>query len=264
MKSAFTAYFANAGLEALSGFGRGALGREGGTEPGGGDGGLYFDEWLGLWAVSESQETSFTTNYFLDEALTLPAGSSVSSWTNSDAESTGTSQVDITAGPSAGYKLRSEYTFNNLVFSGSYSSLVDHPVHGHSEDSGVWNADGSGSYDSLWSKGADFFEHHGVWRADGSWSNSSSGSDGYGMVLNGLADGSGTGSLTGHDPLLPATIVWNTQGQGVITWADGSTTEFSWYGIAGEPGVTDGGDGSGSGGSSDGDSGGGTGGSTGL
>jgi hypothetical protein len=262
LKSAFSAHSANANMEALSGLGRGSRGGADGTEPGGDGSGPYYDEWLGLWAVSTWDTTSFTTSYFLDEALTLPAGSSISSWTNTETESTGTSQVDITAGPSTGYKLRSEYTFSNSTFSGSYSSLVDHPIFGHSEDSGVWNADGSGSYDSLWSKGADFFEHHGVWNADGSWSNSSSGSDGYGMTLNGRADGSGTGSLTGPDPLLPAIIAWNTLGQGLITWADGSTTEFSWFGIAGDPGgATGGGDGSG-GGSSDGS--GGTGGSPGL
>jgi hypothetical protein len=45
--------------------------------------------------------------------------------------------------------------------------------------------------------------------------------------LNYNADQSGTGTVTGDDTsVLPATIVWDANGSGTITFKDGSTETF--------------------------------------
>lgn len=232
----FNSHSANAGIESF--IGRfGGLSRSGQTRE---SGAPYFDQFLGVWVVDSSTTTSYTATYSLDEAGTQPAGSSVSTWVTTESGSSGTSQVRITAGPNAGYTLDSTYTSDDLLNSGSYSSASFSPVYGTSQDEGEWRADGSGSYLSRWTQGSEFRQYQGTWSGDGSWTSTSTSSDGYTMTLNGIADGSGTGSITGPDPLLPATSVWNTEGVGTITWADGSTSEFNWFGLGGVSGGSSG------------------------
>lgn len=247
--TALNAHSANAALEALSGRfgGFSPLGRD--SEPGGPmdprePEGPYFDDWLGVWAVSSSTENGFTTECFLDEALTQSAGHSTSSWQETGDSYTGTTSVSITGGPSTGYTLESDYSYSNTTGAGTYTSRINHPEYGISEDSGTWSEDGLGAYRSRWQKGEEFYEYFGSYSADGSWSTSSSNSDGFIFTLLGNADGSGSGAMSGPDVLLPATIAWTVLGAGTITWADNSVTEFSYFGVAGEdPGGVEGGEG---------------------
>lgn len=247
----FNSHSANAGIESF-------IGRFGGRSQISGTreaGAPYFDQFLGVWVVDSSTANSYTATYSLDEAGTQPAGSSESTWVTTESGSSGSTKVRITAGPNEGYTLDSTYTSDDLLGTGSYSSSSFSPLYGTSQDEGEWKADGSGSYLSRWTQGTVFREYQGSWNADGSWTSRSTSSDGYTMTLNGIADGSGTGSITGPDPLLPATAVWNTEGAGTITWADGSTSEINWFGLGGVSGGSAGNPGDGDAG--DGDSGGG-------
>lgn len=228
----FNSYSANAGMELFIGQ-FGGRSRTGQTREAGVP---YFDEFIGVWVVDTYSTNGYSAVYSLDEAGTLPAGTSSSTWVVTESGSNGTSQVRITAGPNAGYKLDSTYTTDDLLGSGSYSSLTDSPIYGSSQDQGEWAADGSGSYLSRWTSGDTFKAYQGSWLADGSWNSTSTSSDGYTMTQQGRADGSGTGSITGPDPLLPATVVWNTEGVGTITWADGSTSPITWFGLGGVSG----------------------------
>ncbi|MBX3097167.1 MAG: hypothetical protein KF812_09915 [Fimbriimonadaceae bacterium] len=244
--TALNAHSANRALESLSGRfgGFSHLGRD--SDPGDpaephDPESPYFDEWLGLWAVSSSVESGFTTTYYLDAALTQSAGHSTSTWQETADHYSGTTSVSITGGSSAGYTLQSEYSYSNLTGAGTYTSQIVHPEYGNSEDTGTWNEDGSGAYRSRWSKGNEFYEYVGQYTSDGAWSNSSSNSDGFIFTLIGNADGSGTGAMTGPDLLLPATIAWDILGHGTITWADKTITEFEYFGVAGEdPGDVEG------------------------
>ena len=46
-------------------------------------------------------------------------------------------------------------------------------------------------------------------------------------TLDFKADGSGTGTVTGSDPLLPANVTWDERGTGKIVFRDGSETPFT-------------------------------------
>lgn len=237
----FNTHSANAGIEAfigrIGGLPLSARTREAGKP--------YFDQFLGVWVVDSYPENGYKADYFLDEAGTQPAGSSVTNWVINEEGTTGTAEVRITAGPNAGYTLDSTYTANDLLGTGSYTSASFSPLYGTSEDSGQWFSDGSGSYASRWTTGAEFREYSGTWKADGSWTSRSTSSDGYTMALNGSTDGSGTGSITGADPLLPASVVWNTEGAGTITWADGTKSDINWSGLGGVSSGSSGGSGDG-------------------
>lgn len=256
IKSAFSAHAENAGLGDQNDLVRAAF-----QSPDGEEQNKFFDEWMGLWASSSWSEGRSDLSYFLDEALTEAAGHSSSTWSFTESEMRGTGETEITAGHSAGFRQSNEFVVNMLDFSGFYTSFSDHPQYGRSESAGTWNMDGSGSYSSSWRKGDVFSEQRGQWQPDGTWQTSSTSNEGFTTSMNGNADGSGTGRLTGPDPLLPATIVWNVIGVGTITWADGSTSPFSWGGIGGDGGSDDG-SGSTTGGSSGGSTGGTTGSST--
>ncbi len=232
----FNSHSANAGIERFIGkigspFGLNQT-REAGTP--------YFDQFIGAWVVESSTETTWSAVYSLDEAGTQPAGTSVSAWTVTESGSQGTTKVRITAGPNEGYSLDSSYALDDLLGTGQYSSSSSSPLYGTSQDEGTWRSDGSGSYLSRWTYDSDFREYQGTWKADGSWTSSSRSGDGSVMTLKGALDGSGTGSITGPDSLLPANVVWNIEGAGQITWADGSKSEINWSGLGGVSGGSQG------------------------
>jgi len=247
--TALTAHSANAAMELLAGRfgGFGPLGRET-TEPG--DPGdpfdptqPYFDEWLGVWTRTTLSENGYATEYFLDEALTQPAGTASGSWSTMNGTTQGTAQVMITEGPSAGYRLLSNYSYDENG-AGFYSSEIEHPEYGTSSDTGSFAGDGSGAYRSRWTKGSEYYEYTGSYAADGAWQTQSANSDGFTITMMGNADGSGSGTMIGPEALLPANLVWGADGKGTITWSDGTTTPFDYFGVAG----VEGGSGSGSGG----------------
>lgn len=233
----FNTHSANAGIEIFSGvFGarsRMALLSNGDIGVGDGEPSLYYDSFIGVWVSTTWTENGYTAIYSLDEAGTQPAGSATSSWVVGETGSTGSSEVRITAGPNAGYTLDSSYSTNTLTGVGIYTSTSVSPLYGSSQDSGQWRTDGSGTYTSRWQKGIDFKEYSGEWMADGSWQSTSTTSDGYRLSIQGRPDGSGQGSIEGQGQLLPATVVWDINGDGTITWADGSTSTFNWYGLGG-------------------------------
>ncbi len=246
VRSAFSAYAANAGMEMLSGaLGVPGLTRQSSSEPGSDNdirdpSSPYFDPYFGLWSLTTGDINQYATTYYLDEALTQEAGTGLSTWSSTEESTEGSSEIRILAGPTAGYTQTSTYRYSATDFSGEYSSQVVHPSLGTSTDVGQWDGLGNGTYSSRWSKDNQETEFTGCYSADGSWQTTNSQSDGFRFTLTGLADGSGSGEMVGPDPLLPATIVWDAEGNGTITWADGSTSDVSWFGIGG--GATAGGD----------------------
>lgn len=220
--------------------GRGDEGGGGSTDPDPGTGGgdpppppefddFYFDEWLGLWVQVSFADTQFRQDFYVDEAKAQTAGFMLSTWPS-----------DWNSYPVA---WRTEYQFSAGVLNGS---------RGVYESSMTSETTGSMNYDATWS--GDHYRGRSSWNggtmswanrsdaADGSWSNDSGeyaadgtstiqseNSLGYRTQYNWSADGSGNGRLEGPDAGLPATLRWDSEGNGVITYADGSTEEFHWW-----------------------------------
>jgi hypothetical protein len=210
--------------------GGGNSGGGGGTDPGGPPADtFYYDEYLGLWVQTNFTDTSYGMDFFVDEAKTQSAGHMVSNW-----------PADWTTYPVIWH---SEYNFTAGVLDGS---------HGTFDSSMTSETAGSMNYDSVW--GGDHARGRSSWSdrsstwtnryeaADGAWSNDNGNfaNDGSGTTTceNSLgyrtsytwnADGSGNGRLEGPDPGMPATIRWDSMGNGTITYADGTQEEFHWW-----------------------------------
>ncbi|OWU65312.1 MAG: hypothetical protein CBB60_005340 [Armatimonadetes bacterium Cent15-Ar3] len=185
-------------------------------------GDVYFDEYYELWA----QPVEGGLDYFVDEALTQPAGSVRASFVSGEA--TGfkkTSATVITAGKYKGL------TQNVEIVIGADS--FDYTFSGDNPDTGKYSA--TGSYkNGTGTFAVKYKDENGVDRtydvvsnADGTSRVEFNTGLNFVYTLSYAADGSGTGTVTGANALLPATITWNTNGDGQIVFADSSTMSFT-------------------------------------
>jgi hypothetical protein len=228
------------------------------------DSDVYFDSWLGLLADPSSTETRSETRYFVDQALTQPGGQAVYEFTSpSPGVFNSTWTEELTAGLRAGYRRSGSWAWSDAQMSYSWSESAQDPMYGSSSSSGSYSPTTGGTYTSRWEKDGVWNEISGVHRPDGSWTQVTRSSLGVTMTLNGTPDGSGTGTITGNSFFLPATLVFDRNGQGEITWSDGTKTPFSLYGADGGGGSSGGGSGSTGGGGSSGGTSSGSGGSDG-
>ncbi len=199
------------------------------SNTGGGGGSLapedvYFDEFFGLYA----NPIESGIDYFLDEALTQPAGQERT--TGSGESSSGfaqTSITQITAGPRAGYQSTSTFSFSNNRLDLSVTGTD--PETGSFETIGFFEG-GAGEFSARYTDEQGVNRTYSV-RYDESGAYQVSFNTGASFVytLNFLADNSGTGTVTGSSDILPAQISWNTEGNGQITFADGSVVEFTGF-----------------------------------
>jgi hypothetical protein len=212
---------------------RGAT-RDGGTTgSGGGDGGsddFYFDEWLQLWAEVQWTDNTFAIHFYQDEAKTLPAGHTTSTFTGSlDAfPQTYSYDYEFTAGTWAGshgsYICSStSETVGSMIYENAYSDGS------HDEGHSDWDESAS-SWHSRWDgpNSQGWFEDSGTWNLDGSGIYTCSDFDGWASTWSYNADWSGSAHFTGPDPKLPADMTWTADGHYKITYADGSKEEWSW------------------------------------
>lgn len=218
-----------------------------------GDTNFYYDPWLGLWVQFEYTETDYRTLLFEDEARTKPAGSFISTFTTSnDGTQTYVSTYEITAGLAKGShgNYRSIYRSNGSGESSYDSFWVDG---WRSVGSNRFTAEGEYSWNDR-SETPDglITTSNGTFRPDGSGQTRSTSSDGYIWEFRYNADGSGSGRVEGPAPGLPANIVWDREGNAIVTYADGTVERYSFwfYGFGG--GTVSGGTTGGTGGSSSG------------
>jgi hypothetical protein len=227
----FRGFVSPAGLPARMARSRTLADESGTTGSGGGNGeDFYYDEWLQLWVWAEWNENVYSSRFYQDEAKTLTAGHSSSTFTGTldSFPQSYASEYELTAGIWAGahgsfISTQSSWSDGNMVYDNVYSD-GSHD-HGQSE----WN-----SVDSSWSSrwegpsGTIWYEDSGEWHSDGSGVYNCSNSDGWAIAWNYNADWSGTAHITGPDPLLPADMTWTSDGQYRILYADGSVEEWSW------------------------------------
>ena len=176
-----------------------------------------------LWAV----DVEGGIDYFVDELLTTPAGSERSSYVVNGDDFTSTFTLNLTAGLLSGLTINNSKgrTNGRLVFDLS----TNDPREGISTFKGFYTED-EGEFIST-SPGPDgqprtyvtrFFPDG---RAEVTYPNDRD----FTYSLSYDADQSGSGTVTGNNSLLPATIVWDTNGTGTVTFADGSTLNFVFF-----------------------------------
>jgi hypothetical protein len=190
---------------------------------------FYYDEWLELWVEVDFSDTTYRVDYYQDEAKTRHAGYMSSTWPTdwTSYPISWRSDYEFLAGPLAGSR-------------GSYVSVMTSDMSGSMTYDSIWDGSryqGQSTWDdraASWTNRTDnadgtWYTDRGDFRTDGSGTTQSESSIGYRTSYTWNADGSGRGRLEGPDPGLPATIVWNTEGAGTITYADGTVEEFHWW-----------------------------------
>lgn len=223
----------------------GTTGSTGGSTGGtnGGDGGtpptFYFDEGMGLWVDLVFNGTTRISNLYEDQAKTKPAGNFTT--TISTDGLTFTSTYEITAGSYAGAKGRYESTISPDG-SGKTSYSNTWPIYGTSSGECTFGPNGTTWKSRNETPDGQWQESEGSWSTTGEGTWITSDSKGYKFTFQNKADGSGNALIEGPDKGLPATIVWNSKGEGVITWADGSTETFNMYATVSSETGTSGGD----------------------
>lgn len=196
---------------------------------------FYFDYYLGLWVATQTPGDYNHLLLFEDEVKTKPAGHITSNFPEGDTyPQSSSSNYEFTAGYLAGSHGFSEYT---IGANGSGESRYENVYSDGWSDSGTsrWSANGDFTWnyrstgpDSFWSEGA------GTFHANGSGSTKDSSSDGYKSDYRYNTDGTGSGTISGPDPGLPAKIRWDAEGNTWITYADGSKDYIpGWGGYAG-------------------------------
>ena len=184
---------------------------------------FYYDEWLGLWVEINNTSTTYSQQFYTDQAKTQSAGRVESVFSASDAvPQTSTYTYTFTAGIMAGTHGSSSWS-SNADGSGA-SSYENVTADGWKfKGSSVQQADGT----SVWKNRTDepdgfFTTDEGTFKADGSSVTKTVSSDGYTAQFTNNADGSATGIITGPNPGLPAHITRDTTGKTVIRYADGT------------------------------------------
>lgn len=190
----------------------------------------FYDAFHQVWSVSLVDEASgsFGEDYFVDEALTIPAGKARSFFTTGDDGSVIRGQtVEVTAGPLKGYTATTNATGDSGGLRYDFQGV--HPLYGPFKTTGVYVA-----ATNLYTLQNRFGDAQGNARfydieytGDGGSKVRYNSDTLFNFELNYTSTGAGTGTVTGSSELLPATITWDQQGSGTITFKDGSTQRFT-------------------------------------
>lgn len=183
---------------------------------------VYFDEYYELWA----QQGEGVVKYFVDEALTQPAGKQTYSFgTTEGGIFTKSASLEITAGKFKGLTQTIQITVEADSYKFSFA--------GNNPDTGEYSAvgsyqNGTGQTDVKYKdeNGADR-TYRVVSNADGTSRVEFNTGLNFVYTLNYAADGSGSGTVTGSNDLLPATITWNSSGDGQVNFADATSVSFT-------------------------------------
>lgn len=196
---------------------------------------FYFDEWLQLWVDVKMTPGLYRQDMYVDEAKSEPAGYVESvmpiDWTVFPVVFS--NKYRFEKGPLAvswgEYLTESEAdgTFRSIYESTSSDGTVDKGSSNYAP-TGDYTYSSSTTFTSgAWTK------YSGTYHVDGSGSSLVESSDGYKSTFTFNADGSGNARIEGDDPLLPAIIKWDAEGNVEIRYADGTVEKYnrwSWFG----------------------------------
>lgn len=187
----------------------------------------FFDEYLQVWVktVGDNNEEIFGGNeeFFLDEALTIPAGKRLRTFTSGAMKQTS----EVTAGSMKGYTETSSYVGSESGY--TFDVTGSDPANGpftlkmtYVTATGIATIR-SGFRDAQGN--TRFFDVQAL--TDGSYKVRYNNDQLFNFELNYTSEGAGTGTVTGSSELLPATITWDKQGSGTVTFKDGSKQNFT-------------------------------------
>lgn len=191
---------------------------------------LFYELWY-IFDLTPPEGVASRMLFFTDEALTDPAGEA-----NLYITPTGTrNDLKITKGPKAGTTFQAE--MNRLPDFAGYDlkNVYTVPGDGTYTYENQYRA-GSADAPMKWSARRTYQKEDNSYGfvtnmtspEDGKFLIESEDSAGYSASLLFDLYGSGTGTINGPDPGLPAKLAWNGEtGEGTITWADGTVTTFS-------------------------------------
>lgn len=200
---------------------------------------FYFDYYLNLWVEVTDTPSKSLYRLYEDDAKTLPAGKIETvyptDWETFPQEYSST--YEYTAGYLAGSHGFSKNT-TNADYSGkmSYENVYADGWKDHGESN--WSGKGDSSWTSRYETGGgQWGESSGTFRSNGSGGTRTKSSDGYEAVYTYNQDGSGRGRITGPDPGLPVTLIWDAFGSTTITYADGTVERFPGWNVFDDGGV---------------------------
>lgn len=196
---------------------------------------FYFDEWLQLWVDVKSTPGLYRQDMYVDEGKSEPAGFAESTMPSdwSVFPIVYSSKYRFDKGPLA--VAWGEYVTESLA-DGTFNSTYESTSSDGTVDKGTSNYVPTGDYtysSSTTMPNGDWTKYSGTYQMDGSGSSIIETSDGYTSTFTFKSDGSGHARIEGKDPLLPATIKWDAEGNVEIRYADGSVEKYnrwSWFG----------------------------------
>lgn len=190
--------------------------------------GPYYSSTLGLWVSLSVSGTTFTETFYQDQAKTVPAGSAT--YTLNLETQTLSGGVTITKGPYAGLQGTYSQTVTSDGASGNYSFTLPS---GTTVVSQFQVTLGNGSVPSGTSTDsityANGYSVHATitYNSDKTFRVVASDSNGFQGSFNFAADLSGTGTIDGPLPGLPASVAWNSAGTGQVTFSNGLVVSFT-------------------------------------
>jgi hypothetical protein len=192
----------------------------------------YFDDTLGLWVEfvegdPNDPESPSGDRYTVDEEGTIDAGHAFSWVSGGDGTEPFTIRMEtiITAGNYAGLDEETILT----SFPDGRNEIDFHAIYPHE---GTFDYEGSWDVNGLGTVEGKFTLLDGTWERYVVSNDEAPGaqvvfetSAGVTVSLAFAEDGSGTGTITGNGEGLPAAVAWDIEGEGLITWSDGTTSE---------------------------------------
>ncbi len=200
------------------------------------DGSFWYSDWLELWIEqvvgTEADETGPTgERYWVDHEKTQPGGHMLH-WVSASGvyPIVLKDELTLTAGAFAGEYELTEYQINEDE-TGSSKGRGTVPNEVEWTFTGSWDEHGHRTFD----KRAEFAD--GSWQTYGVKDSEEDGketvtigtSQGVTYTLHNNGDFTGSGTITGEFEGLPATMEWDENGDGFITWSDGTKTAFNLY-----------------------------------
>ena len=187
-----------------------------------------YDPTYELYFTLDNTPTSVKYSYFEDANLTLSAGESTQSYSLLNDVFTFITSFSFTKGPFAGL------TGSTSVFKSDTKSNYDSDITTPNVGKTISTFRGTVGASGIVGTGSNTFTSVSGYRSeatltykdDGTKQYTTRDSNNYASSFNFAVDASGQGTITGTDPGLPATATWDTKGTGVVTWADGSKTNF--------------------------------------
>lgn len=214
---------------------------DGGNGWGGGSmvGEIYFDDTHGVWCRIDSLDTQvneqneiiamdYLITHWLDQALTQPAGQLTYKTRKEGTKSISDYRLTYTAGKSKGYVFYNVYSIDSATGDVSSVNEFNDPSagFGFKGTSSFVAQTGAWGYEYVIQFADGTTQEYSASFTEGEQRYRTKDSAGYVIEMVQKADGSGSIKITGNDSRLPANGVWDTTLKGVLTFADGTTTNF--------------------------------------